>query len=58
MFFWIKCPLEVKQAILAPYIGYYLVEAVLPDIVNQGPGEILIEVGGQPSNRVRIMLEP
>ena len=53
-----RTPLEVKQAILAPYIGYYLVEAVLPDIVNQGSAEIYIEAGGQTSNRVRITLEP
>ena len=52
-------PLEVRQAILAPgYIGFYLVEAVLPDIVNAGPAELYVEAGGQASNRVRLSLEP
>lgn len=52
-------PLEVRQAILAPgYIGFYLIEAVLPDIVNAGAGELYVEAGGQASNRVRLSIEP
>ncbi|MGI8743819.1 MAG: hypothetical protein ACR2NN_14845 [Bryobacteraceae bacterium] len=52
-------PLEVKQAILAPgYIGSYLIEAVLPQIVNAGPAELYVEAGGQVSNRVRLSVEP
>ena len=50
-------PLEVTRAILAPgYIGFYLVEAVIPAIVNQGPGELYMEAEGQISNHVRIYL--
>lgn len=52
-------PLEVTRAILAPgYIGFYLVEAQLPEIVNAGPAELMLEAGGEPSNRTRIYLEP
>lgn len=52
-------PLEVKQASLAPgYIGFYLVEAILPDIVNAGPAELYVEADGQASNRVRLSVEP
>lgn len=52
-------PLEVRQATLAPgYIGFYLIEAVLPDIVNGGPAELYLEAGGQASNRVRLAIEP
>ncbi len=51
-------PLELRQATLAPgYPGYYLVEAVLPEIVNAGAAELSIEVGGQSSNRVRLPIE-
>ncbi len=50
-------PLEVTQAILAPgYIGYYLIEAELPAIVNQGAAELYVEVEGQASNHVRLYL--
>ena len=52
-------PLEVTRAILAPgYVGFYLVEAQLPRVVNAGPAELYLETGGQASNRVRIYLEP
>ncbi|MCC7499698.1 MAG: hypothetical protein IT160_19105 [Bryobacterales bacterium] len=48
-------PLTVTRAILAPgYVGFYLVEAQLPDLVNGGPAELMIEAGGQQSNPVRI----
>lgn len=52
-------PLEVTRAVLAPgYVGFYLVEAQLPEVVNAGPAELMLEVGGEPSNRTRIYLEP
>jgi uncharacterized protein (TIGR03437 family) len=54
-----RVPVEVTRATLAPgYIGFYLVEAQLPEIVNAGPAELYIEAGNQPSNRVRIYLLP
>jgi uncharacterized protein (TIGR03437 family) len=51
-------PVDVTKAVLAPYIGYYLVEIEVPKIVNYGPAELYISVGGQPSNRVRVYIEP
>jgi len=54
-----RVPVEVMRATLAPgYVGFYLVEARLPEIVNPGPAELMIEAGGEPSNRTRIYLEP
>jgi len=54
-----RVPIPVTRATLAPgYVGFYLVEARLPDIVNPGPAELMIEAGGEPSNRTRIYLEP
>jgi uncharacterized protein (TIGR03437 family) len=51
--------IEVTRAILAPgYIGFYLLEVRLPNVVNSGPAELYIEVEGQQSNRVRVYLEP
>lgn len=51
--------LEVTRATLAPgYVGFYLVEAQLPDLVNGGPAELVLEAGGQQSNSVRIYLLP
>jgi uncharacterized protein (TIGR03437 family) len=51
-------PVEVTRAVLAPYIGFYLVEINVPKIVNSGPEELYVEVGGQASNRVRVYIEP
>jgi uncharacterized protein (TIGR03437 family) len=51
-------PVEVTKAVLAPYIGYYLIEIEIPKIVNYGPAELYLEVGTQSSNRVRIYIEP
>ncbi|MCW5982285.1 MAG: hypothetical protein KIT09_29635 [Bryobacteraceae bacterium] len=52
-------PIEVTRATLAPgYIGFYLIEAQLPRIVNAGPAELYLEAGGEQSNRTRIYLEP
>jgi len=52
-------PLTVTQATLAAgYIGFYLVEVEIPKIVNFGPAELYLQVGGQSSNRVRVYIEP
>ena len=51
-------PVEVTKAVLAPYVGYYLIEIELPKIVNYGPAELYVEVGSQTSNRVRVYIEP
>jgi uncharacterized protein (TIGR03437 family) len=51
-------PVEVTKAVLAPYIGYYLIEIEVPKIVNYGPAELYLEVSGQTSNRVRVYIEP
>jgi uncharacterized protein (TIGR03437 family) len=54
-----RIPIEVERATLAPgYVGFYLVEFFVPDIVNTGPAELYIESGGNQSNRTRIYLEP
>lgn len=54
-----RSPVQVTRAILAPgYVGMYLVEVEIPSIVNFGPAELYIEVDGQPSNRVRVYIEP
>jgi len=51
-------PVEVTRAVLAPYIGFYLIELDVPKIVNYGPAELYLEVNGQPSNRVRVYIQP
>ena len=51
-------PVEVTRAVLAPYIGFYLIEIEVPKIVNYGPAELYLDVGGQPSNRVRVYIQP
>jgi uncharacterized protein (TIGR03437 family) len=52
-------PVEVTRATLAPgYVGFYLVEVLLPPLVNAGPGELHLEADGRGSNQVRIDLEP
>jgi uncharacterized protein (TIGR03437 family) len=54
-----RVPIEVTRATLAPgYVGFYLVEAHVPKLVNYGPAELSLEVDGQPSNRVRVYIEP
>ena len=54
-----RAPVQVTRAILYPgYVGTYLVEIEIPNIVNYGPAELYIEVDGQPSNRVRVYIEP
>ncbi len=47
--------LEVARATLAPgYIGYYLVEIRMPDLVNEGASALEVESGGVVSNPVRV----
>ena len=54
-----RAPVEVTRAGLAPgYVGLYLVEITVPKIVNYGPAELYIDVGGAASNRVRVYIEP
>jgi len=54
-----RAPVEVTRAALAPgYVGLYLVEITVPKIVNYGPAELYIDVGGAASNRVRVYIEP
>lgn len=54
-----RTPVEVTRATLAPgYVGFYLIEVRLPDIVNSGPAELYLEAGGEQSNRTRLYLEP
>ncbi len=54
-----RVPAEITRATLAPgYIGFYVVEIQVPDIVNAGPAELYLEVAGHESNRTRIYLEP
>ncbi len=51
-------PIEVSRASLAPYVGFYIIEIQVPKLVNYGPAELYLEVDGQPSNRVRVYIEP
>jgi uncharacterized protein (TIGR03437 family) len=54
-----RIPVEVSRATLAPgYVGFYLIEIQVPKLVNYGPAELYLEVDGQPSNRVRVYIEP
>ncbi|MGQ9634398.1 MAG: hypothetical protein ACUVXB_09145 [Bryobacteraceae bacterium] len=52
-------PVEVTRATLAPgYIGFYLVELLLPPLLDPGPSELFLEAMGRYSNRVRLWVEP
>jgi uncharacterized protein (TIGR03437 family) len=52
-------PLQVTRATLAPgYIGFYLIEAQLPAIMNLGTSELYVTAEGQESNRVQVVTEP
>lgn len=54
-----RTALRVTRATLAPgYIGFYLVEAELPVVVNAGPAELYLEAAGSESNRVTLYLRP
>jgi len=51
-------PVQVSRAMLASgYVGFYLIELELPDIVNAGPAELYLTADGQESNRVQVVLE-
>jgi uncharacterized protein (TIGR03437 family) len=51
-------PVEVLRATLAPgYVGFYVIEVRLPDIVNAGYAALVVDAGGRRSNHVRIQLE-
>ncbi len=50
--------LEDVEARLAPgYVGFYLIEARLPAMLDAGPAELRVEAGGNPSNPVRVYVE-
>jgi len=51
-------PVEVTSAVLAPYVGFYLVEIEIPKIIDYGPAELYIQMDSQTSNRVRVYIEP
>ncbi len=52
-------PLETTRATLAPgYIGFYLIEAQMPVLVNSGTAELHLEAAGRASNSVRVYIEP
>lgn len=52
-----RVPVEVTRATLAPgFVGFYLIEIVLPEVVNNGPAELYIEAAGEASGRVAIQL--
>jgi uncharacterized protein (TIGR03437 family) len=51
-------PVEVTSAVLAPYVGFYLVEIEIPKIADYGPAELYIQMDSQTSNRVRVYIEP
>jgi uncharacterized protein (TIGR03437 family) len=54
-----RSPVTVTRAMLDPgFVGMYLVEIEIPNIVNYGPAELYLEVDGQPSNRVRVYIDP
>src|SRR5580658_6170210 len=42
-------PVEVTQASLAPFVGFYLIEIQMPRIADTGPAELYIEAEGQQS---------
>jgi uncharacterized protein (TIGR03437 family) len=51
-------PVEVTRATLAPgYVGLYLVEVQLPGLLNAGAGDFSLQVNGEESNHVKILVE-
>jgi uncharacterized protein (TIGR03437 family) len=51
-------PVEVTRATLAPgYVGLYLVEVQLPGLLNAGTGDFSLQVNGEESNHVKILVE-
>lgn len=54
-----RVPVEVTRATLAPgYVGFYLIEIQLPQVVNAAPADLVLEAEGQQSNHVRLYVEP
>ena len=52
-------PVEVLRAVLWPgYIGVYMVEFEIPATLQRGLSDLYIQVGGQDSNHVRMLIEP
>jgi len=52
-----RAQLRVIRATLTPgYIGFYLIEVEIPDIVDNGPAELYVESSGESSARVSIYL--
>jgi uncharacterized protein (TIGR03437 family) len=50
--------LEVTKATLAPgYVGYYLIEVQMPEILNAGPADLYLSADGQESNHVRVIVD-
>ncbi len=50
--------LDDVDARLAPgYVGFYLIEARLPAMLDAGPAEMRVEAGGNPSGPVRVYVE-
>jgi uncharacterized protein (TIGR03437 family) len=50
-------PVEVTRATLAPgYVGLYLVELQLPGLLNAGAGDFSLQVNGEDSNHVKILV--
>jgi len=53
-----RVEVDVTRATLAPgYVGFYLVEFIVPDLINSGPAELFLEAGSASSNRVVVFLE-
>lgn len=48
----------VRSTLAAGYVGFYLVEALVPTLVNSGTAELRLEVAGRSSNSVRVYIEP
>ena len=50
--------LEEVEARLAPgYVGFYLIEARLPAMLDSGPAELRVQAGGSLSGPVRVYVE-
>jgi uncharacterized protein (TIGR03437 family) len=52
-----EAPLEVTRATLAPgYVGLYLVEVQLPGLLDAGTADFSLQVNGEESNHVKIVV--
>jgi len=52
-----QSPVKVLKATLAPdLVGLYIVEIQLPDVVNSGPAQLVLESGGLRSDSITIHL--